>query len=73
MWTNSFDGQAPWFGTGTTNQLRYPWAWTNGVGTGLTNFTFWNGALRFTYVPSWYGGNATDKPNAWCRLIECGD
>ncbi len=71
-WEDSFDGMAASF-TNSSNELRYPYAWTNGIGTALTNFNLWNGAVRLTYVPAWYNGGTNDKPNAWCRLLACGD
>ncbi len=56
---------------GRSHELCYPWTWS-AAGTARTNFNFSNGTIRFTYVPDWYTGNPNDKPNEWCRLIECG-
>ena len=68
---DSYNGTAAAFAT-TNHQLRLPWTRTVGAST-VTNFHFWNGGVRFTYVPSWYAGGVNDKPTNWVRLLECGD
>ena len=68
---DSYDGLAASFTT-SAHQLRLPWTRTVG-GVTVTNFQFWNGAMRFTYVPSWYAGGANDKPTNWACLLACGD
>ncbi len=59
-----FDGQAAYF-TGVSGSVAsYPVAST---------FALQHGAMRFTYVPEWYLGYATDTPGSECRLFEASE